>query len=174
MAVDKLPNFLAAPNSADGKPGPHHQCSIHLNCESVEVLEEAYREGQQGRPSSRLAKPAVVLIMEQLIFAHYTLNLQVTTRVSQTTHLLLMDRVYGDGFPFTSPNHIDLHDIPIHLLVFLCRPMIEMTIPSVLDPTLAPPGCHVVSLFIQFTPYLLEGRRVWTDEDRERFADTGT
>uniref|UniRef100_A0A8C1KL91 Pyridine nucleotide-disulfide oxidoreductase domain-containing protein 2 n=1 Tax=Cyprinus carpio TaxID=7962 RepID=A0A8C1KL91_CYPCA len=52
------------------------------------------------------------------------------------------------------------------------RPMIEMTIPSVLDPTLAPPGCHVVSLFIQFTPYLLEGRRVWTDEDRERFADT--
>uniref|UniRef100_A0A8C1QLS0 Pyridine nucleotide-disulfide oxidoreductase domain-containing protein 2 n=1 Tax=Cyprinus carpio TaxID=7962 RepID=A0A8C1QLS0_CYPCA len=104
VAVDKLPNFLAAPNSADGKPGPHHQCSIHLNCESVEVLEEAYREGQQGRPSS--------------------------------------------------------------------RPMIEMTIPSVLDPTLAPPGCHVVSLFIQFTPYLLEGRRVWTDEDRERFADT--
>uniref|UniRef100_A0A673I1Y8 Pyridine nucleotide-disulfide oxidoreductase domain-containing protein 2-like n=1 Tax=Sinocyclocheilus rhinocerous TaxID=307959 RepID=A0A673I1Y8_9TELE len=104
VAVDKLPNFLAAPNSADGKPGPHHQCSIHLNCESVEVLEEAYREGQQGRPSS--------------------------------------------------------------------RPMIEMTIPSVLDPTLAPPGCHVVSLFIQFTPYLLEGRRAWTDEDRERFADT--
>uniref|UniRef100_A0A8C1TTJ9 Pyridine nucleotide-disulfide oxidoreductase domain-containing protein 2 n=1 Tax=Cyprinus carpio TaxID=7962 RepID=A0A8C1TTJ9_CYPCA len=100
----KLPNFLAAPNSADGKPGPHHQCSIHLNCESMEVLEEAYREGQQGRPSS--------------------------------------------------------------------RPMIEMTIPSVLDPTLAPPGCHVVSLFIQFTPYLLEGRRAWTDEDRERFADT--
>uniref|UniRef100_A0A8C2DSR6 Pyridine nucleotide-disulfide oxidoreductase domain-containing protein 2 n=1 Tax=Cyprinus carpio TaxID=7962 RepID=A0A8C2DSR6_CYPCA len=104
VAVDKLPNFLAAPNSADGKPGPHHQCSIHLNCESVEVLEEAYREGQQGRPSS--------------------------------------------------------------------RPMIEMTIPSVLDPTLAPPGCHVVSLFIQFTPYLLEGRRAWTDEDRDRFADT--
>uniref|UniRef100_A0A671KKQ8 Pyridine nucleotide-disulfide oxidoreductase domain-containing protein 2 n=1 Tax=Sinocyclocheilus anshuiensis TaxID=1608454 RepID=A0A671KKQ8_9TELE len=78
----------------------------------------------------------------------------------------------GDGFPFNAPNHSDLHDIPIHLLVFLCRPMIEMTIPSVLDPTLAPPGCHVVSLFIQFTPYLLEGRRAWTDQDRERFADT--
>uniref|UniRef100_A0A8C2FPT3 Pyridine nucleotide-disulfide oxidoreductase domain-containing protein 2 n=1 Tax=Cyprinus carpio TaxID=7962 RepID=A0A8C2FPT3_CYPCA len=80
--------------------------------------------------------------------------------------------VYGDGFPFNAPNHIDLHEILIHLLVVLCRPMIEMTIPSVLDPTLAPPGCHVVSLFIQFTPYLLEGRRAWTDEDRERFADT--
>lgn len=49
----------------------------------------------------------------------------------------------------------------------------EMTIPSVLDPTLAPPGCHVVSIFTQFTPYLLEGRRAWTTEDRERFAETG-
>lgn len=65
MALDKLPNFLAAPNSADGKPGPHLQCSIHLNCESVEVLEEAYMEGQQGRPSSRSAKPAVLHIMEK-------------------------------------------------------------------------------------------------------------
>ncbi len=85
--------------------------------------------------------------------------------------------VRGQGlwwwFLFNAPNHSDLHDIPIHLLVFLCRPMIEMTIPSVLDHSSAP-GCHVVSLFIQFTPYLLEGRRAWTDEDRERFADTGT
>lgn len=96
MALDKLPNFLAAPNSADGKPGPHLQCSIHLNCESVEVLEEAYMEGQQGRPSSRSAKPAVLHIMEKLIFAHYThmktsgdVNLQVMTRVSQTANLLL-------------------------------------------------------------------------------------
>lgn len=56
VAVDKLPNFLAAPNIAEGKPGPHHQCSIHLNCESVEVLDAAYWECQQGRPSSRFAK----------------------------------------------------------------------------------------------------------------------
>uniref|UniRef100_A0A8C1W8P5 Pyridine nucleotide-disulfide oxidoreductase domain-containing protein 2 n=1 Tax=Cyprinus carpio TaxID=7962 RepID=A0A8C1W8P5_CYPCA len=60
----------------------------------------------------------------------------------------------------------------VHISGFGFVPMIEMTIPSVLDPTLAPPGCHVVSLFIQFTPYLLEGRRAWTDEDRDRFADT--
>lgn len=51
--------------------------------------------------------------------------------------------------------------------------MLEMTIPSVLDPTLAPPGCHVASIFTQFTPYLLEGRRAWTNEDREGFAETG-
>lgn len=32
------------------------------------------------------------------------------------------------------------------------RPMIELTIPSVLDPTLAPEGCHVASIFAQYAP----------------------
>jgi phytoene dehydrogenase-like protein len=36
---------------------------------------------------------------------------------------------------------------------FSSKPMIEMTIPSVLDPTIAPPGHHVVTLFIQYAPY---------------------
>lgn len=48
-----------------------------------------------------------------------------------------------------------------------------MTVPSVLDPTLAPPGCHVISLFTQFTPYHIEGKE-WTDQDREAYADRGT
>jgi phytoene dehydrogenase-like protein len=33
------------------------------------------------------------------------------------------------------------------------RPVVEMTIPSVLDNTIAPPGKHVVQLFVQFAPY---------------------
>ncbi|KAG2724821.1 hypothetical protein I3760_01G036200 [Carya illinoinensis] len=33
------------------------------------------------------------------------------------------------------------------------RPIIEMTIPSVLDKTISPPGKHVINLFIQYTPY---------------------
>ncbi|KAF6166655.1 hypothetical protein GIB67_005517 [Kingdonia uniflora] len=33
------------------------------------------------------------------------------------------------------------------------RPLIEMTIPSVLDKTISPPGKHVINLFIQYTPY---------------------
>ncbi|MBN3326713.1 PYRD2 protein, partial [Atractosteus spatula] len=102
VAVDSLPNFLAAPNTPDGRPGPHHQCSIHLNCESIEVLEQAYLQATKGRPST--------------------------------------------------------------------RPMLELCIPSVLDPTLAPPGCHVVSIFSQFTPYWLEGR-AWEPEDRDQYAD---
>jgi phytoene dehydrogenase-like protein len=33
------------------------------------------------------------------------------------------------------------------------RPVVEMTIPSAVDTTLAPPGKHVVQLFVQFAPY---------------------
>ena len=50
------------------------------------------------------------------------------------------------------------------------EPVIEMCIPSSLDPTLAPSGKHVVSLFTQYTPYELRDGR-WDDETRERFAD---
>ena len=49
-------------------------------------------------------------------------------------------------------------------------PLIEMTIPSALDPTLAPPGCHVVNLFCQYTPYTLSNGRQW-DDHRQEFCD---
>jgi len=50
------------------------------------------------------------------------------------------------------------------------EPVVEMLIPSVLDPTLAPAGKHVASLFVQHVaPHLPEGRS-W-DEAREEFAD---
>lgn len=51
------------------------------------------------------------------------------------------------------------------------RPVIEMTLPSSLDSTLAPAGKHVVSLFVQYTPYrLAEGK--WDDAGRkDAFAD---
>lgn len=49
-------------------------------------------------------------------------------------------------------------------------PMIELCIPSTLDPTLAPPGKHVASLFCQhFHPYL-SGGRDW-DAHRDEVAD---
>ncbi|XP_053245499.1 pyridine nucleotide-disulfide oxidoreductase domain-containing protein 2 isoform X4 [Podarcis raffonei] len=103
VAVDRLPDFRAAPNARDGCPLPHHQCSIHLNCEDMQLLHQAFEDACQGRPSS--------------------------------------------------------------------RPMIELCIPSALDPTLAPPGCHVVSLFTQYTPYTLAGAKQWDDREREDYAD---
>ncbi|XP_025071416.1 pyridine nucleotide-disulfide oxidoreductase domain-containing protein 2 [Alligator sinensis] len=51
------------------------------------------------------------------------------------------------------------------------RPLIELCIPSALDPSLAPPGCHVVSLFTQYTPYTLAGGRPWGEQEREAYAD---
>ncbi|KAL5715263.1 hypothetical protein ACHQM5_017104 [Ranunculus cassubicifolius] len=50
------------------------------------------------------------------------------------------------------------------------RPLIEMTIPSVLDTTISPPGKHVINLFIQYTPYKpVDGS--WEDSVyREKFA----
>ena len=47
-------------------------------------------------------------------------------------------------------------------------PMIEMTIPSVLDSTLAPPGHHVASLFVQHAPFELANGG-W-ESHREVFA----
>ena len=57
-------------------------------------------------------------------------------------------------------------------MLFACRPLMEMCIASSLDPTLAPAGCHVASLFTQYTPYHIEGRE-WTDEDKTSYADRG-
>ena len=56
--------------------------------------------------------------------------------------------------------------------VICVRPMIEMCIPSVLDPTLAPKGNHVATIFTQYTPYTLN-TGPWTEQDREAYANTG-
>ncbi|KAM7072741.1 pyridine nucleotide-disulfide oxidoreductase domain-containing protein 2 [Molossus nigricans] len=103
VAVDRLPDFSAAPNAPGGQPLPHHQCSIHLNCEDTHLLQQAFEDAMDGRPSH--------------------------------------------------------------------KPMIELCIPSSLDPSLAPPGCHVVSLFTQYTPYTLAGGRVWDEQERNAYAD---
>ena len=52
---------------------------------------------------------------------------------------------------------------------FSRRPFINMVVPSVMDPTMAPYGKHVVSCFVQYAPYhLAEGN--W-DDQREAFGD---
>ncbi len=50
------------------------------------------------------------------------------------------------------------------------RPYIDMVIPTLTDPSIAPPGKHVMSCFVQYAPYnLKEGN--W-DDQREEFGDT--
>jgi phytoene dehydrogenase-like protein len=49
------------------------------------------------------------------------------------------------------------------------RPYIDMVIPSLTDPSVAPPGKHVLSCFVQYAPYkLAEGN--W-DDQKEAFGD---
>lgn len=49
------------------------------------------------------------------------------------------------------------------------RPILEMTMASAVDSTIAPPGKHILSMFVQYAPYkLAEGN--W-DDIKEKFAD---
>jgi phytoene dehydrogenase-like protein len=52
---------------------------------------------------------------------------------------------------------------------FSSKPYIDMIIPTLVDPTMAPPGKHVMSCFVHWAPYhLAEG--TW-DDQREAFGD---
>jgi phytoene dehydrogenase-like protein len=50
-------------------------------------------------------------------------------------------------------------------------PFVDMMIPTTLDPTMAPPGKHFMSCFVQYCPPQVDGRD-WTDADRDAFAET--
>ncbi len=54
---------------------------------------------------------------------------------------------------------------------FSRRPFMDVVIPSLTDPSLAPPGKHVMSIFVQYAPYhLAEGIDAWPAR-REAFGD---
>ncbi|MBV8476068.1 MAG: NAD(P)/FAD-dependent oxidoreductase [Acidobacteria bacterium] len=53
---------------------------------------------------------------------------------------------------------------------FSRRPYIDMVIPSLTDPSVAPPGKHVLSCFVQYAPYKLRPELHW-DEQREAFGN---
>ncbi len=50
-------------------------------------------------------------------------------------------------------------------------PYVDMVIPTAIDPTMAPPGKHFMSCFIQYCPHQIEGRD-WTTEEQDQFAQT--
>ena len=54
---------------------------------------------------------------------------------------------------------------------FSTRPYINAVIPTLTDPSLAPPGKHILSCFVQYAPYdIKEGPENWPDK-REAFGD---
>src|SRR3981189_465111 len=54
---------------------------------------------------------------------------------------------------------------------FSRRPYIDCVIPSLTHPSLAPPGEHVMSCFLQYGPYTLAPGLHW-DTEKEKFGDT--
>jgi phytoene dehydrogenase-like protein len=52
---------------------------------------------------------------------------------------------------------------------FSRRPYIDMVIPTLTDPSVAPPGKHILSCFVQYAPYKLKSG-TW-DEQRDAFGD---
>jgi phytoene dehydrogenase-like protein len=52
---------------------------------------------------------------------------------------------------------------------FSSRPYMDVMIPSTIDPSMAPPGKHVMSIFVQYAPYRLK-EGTW-EQKREAFGD---
>jgi phytoene dehydrogenase-like protein len=55
---------------------------------------------------------------------------------------------------------------------FAAEPFVELTVPSIADRSLAAPGRHVVSAYVQYAPYRL--RRATWDAERDRLAEAAT
>jgi phytoene dehydrogenase-like protein len=51
------------------------------------------------------------------------------------------------------------------------RPYIDIVIPTLVDPGMAPPGKHVMSCFVQYAPYHLDPSLGTWDDNREAFGD---
>ncbi|HED66287.1 MAG TPA: NAD(P)/FAD-dependent oxidoreductase [Planctomycetes bacterium] len=54
---------------------------------------------------------------------------------------------------------------------FSSRPYINIVLPSLVDPTVAPAGKHVMSCFVQYAPYEITGGAARWPEEREAFGD---
>jgi phytoene dehydrogenase-like protein len=54
---------------------------------------------------------------------------------------------------------------------FSARPYVDIVIPTQVDPSMAPPGKHVMSCFVQYAPYHLDPALGDWDGCREAFGD---
>ena len=50
-------------------------------------------------------------------------------------------------------------------------PYVDALMPTMVDPTMAPPGKHYMNCFIQYCPAQIEGRD-WTEDERQQFGQT--
>lgn len=50
-------------------------------------------------------------------------------------------------------------------------PYIDCVVPTMTDPTMAPPGKHFMSCFVQYCPHQIDGR-AWTSDEKAAFGQT--
>ena len=55
---------------------------------------------------------------------------------------------------------------------FSKKPFLDIVIPSLTDPTVAPPGKHVISIFVQYAPYHLKAGAAQWPQKREALGET--
>ncbi|XP_023382561.1 pyridine nucleotide-disulfide oxidoreductase domain-containing protein 2-like isoform X2 [Pteropus vampyrus] len=55
---------INAPSAPEGQPLPQHHCSIHLNCEDIDLLHQAFEDAVDGRPSHRWVRPSALCPLE--------------------------------------------------------------------------------------------------------------
>ncbi|KAE8737226.1 hypothetical protein FOCC_FOCC017312, partial [Frankliniella occidentalis] len=64
VAISRLPEFRSDPCKIPGQAMPHHQATIHLNCEDMSLLDEAYDCAKRGviseRPMIEMVLPSVL------------------------------------------------------------------------------------------------------------------
>ena len=96
--------------------------------------------------------------------------IQVLPRYRRVDHDLAHRLGYDPLHPslMVSPSVADLHRGAALMArgEVLDRPVLLTNVPSVLDPTMAPPGRHVLSLEVLFTPYTLRGGWAGSAEPR--------
>ncbi|UJR23353.1 hypothetical protein I4U23_026365 [Adineta vaga] len=68
LALSGLPNFLADPNKNPNELQPHHQCTIHMNSESIADLHTAFQQASNGKPSE---KPLIEMVLNENLLIRF-------------------------------------------------------------------------------------------------------
>lgn len=65
LAVNKLPNFKADLNINENSPMPHHQCTIHINCENMQIIDDSYEHLKLTNQPSNL--PMIEMVIPSVL-----------------------------------------------------------------------------------------------------------
>jgi phytoene dehydrogenase-like protein len=128
----------------------------HLDPEFREQVERYKIRGSSGKVNLALdALPKFTCLENLRSWSGYPAEAHLAGAVSISPSIDYLERAYDDA----------------KYGRFSRRPYMDIVIPSLIDPSMAPPGKHVMSIFVQYAPYqLAEGEGTWEDQ-REAFGD---